>query len=374
MKGQPVQPSFTFLIESSPSSIYRRITTGYRDALERRGHQVIYFDPTQYPDFEHALNHYIEILKSQTIDYFVIFDNSPLSSFYLKELNRFVFEESLAFLIFIHHDNIWSSFTTTELETGHHPLEAWRRTDNRSIHFCLEYSNFIDLKIMGFSHAHPIFHGSEFEKINPPETYTHDVSFVGHVLPGIGDVFERFEHLDYSHLIAADFWLRLASLDRKIAPSAVAYASRGGKVMGHPEFIQQRSLYQYTVSLLSTSFRGEILKRLATNFKIDIIGGDPGYLSGISTNRLLTKENISYHPPTDNYRKTQAVYSSSKINLNITGIQFDDAVVNRVIDAGSSGGFILTDRRTDLSKITTVSEAISYQTIDELLMRRFNTT
>lgn len=103
-----------------------------------------------------------------------------------------------------------------------------------------------------------------------------------------------------------------------------------------------------------------------SNFNLAIVGGDPGYLSGLSAERKIESETITYYPPVVEYASTQNLYANCKINLNITSIQFDDAVVNRVIDVASVGGFILTDWKPDLCKLTSVSEQISYRSIEEL--------
>jgi SAM-dependent methyltransferase len=81
---------------------------------------------------------------------------------------------------------------------------------------------------------------------------------------------------------------------------------------------------------------------------------------------MIKNKNLSYYPPTNNYQLSSQIYFKSRINLNITSLQFDTAVINRVIDIGASGGFVLTDWKCDLAKITSVSEEISYKTIDEL--------
>nr|WP_242016820.1 glycosyltransferase [Trichocoleus sp. FACHB-46] len=115
----------------------------------------------------------------------------------------------------------------------------------------------------------------------------------------------------------------------------------------------------------SPFFRGEIIKRIE-NINVHIFGGDPAYLSGLSLNRKIQKSNIFYHPVTKNYSDTKYIYANSKINLNITSLQFDDAVINRVVDVASVGGFILTDWKSELKSLTSVYEEISFRTIDEL--------
>jgi spore maturation protein CgeB len=355
-----------FLIESSPTPIYQRITSGYRVALEGCGNSVIYFNPSEYASFDEALEVLLKLAQSREIDYLLIFDNSPLIRFFLEQSNQFVFELFQSFLIFIHHDNIWSSFADHEIETGQHLLEGWERVKHRSMHFCIESNNFIDLRSMGFDSVYSIFHGSEFERIPPPESYTFDLSFVGHVLPGIDVVANSYSNLPFFHRIAADYWLRLISFDWEIEPSAMAYAQSQLKTNNNIQSIRNRSNYQYVASRLSLGFRGDLIKRINPTFPVHVVGGDPSYMEGRPANHFIDQKNVVYHAPTNSYAVTRNLYAGSKINLNITGIQFDHAVVNRVIDVSAAGGFILTDWKADLKKITSVSEEISYRTIEEL--------
>ncbi|MBW4578441.1 MAG: glycosyltransferase [Tildeniella nuda ZEHNDER 1965/U140] len=356
----------SFLIERSPTPIYQRITSNYRSALERCHHRVIYFNPSEYASFADALEALLKLAQSGEIEYLLIFDNSSLLRFFLEQSNCFTFELFQSFLIFIHHDNIWSSFADHEIETGKHLLEGWQRVKHRSIHFCIEYTNFIDLRSMGFERTYSIFHASEFERMPLPESYAFDLSFVGHILPGMDLVANSYSNLPFFHRIAADYWSRLIALDREIEPSAMAYAQFQLDVDDRLQEIRERSNYQYVVSCLSLCFRGEVIRRINPVFPINIIGGDPSYLKGLPMNYVIHQQNITYHAPTKDYTETRSLYTSTKINLNVTGIHFDRAVVNRVIDVGAAGGFILTDRKADLKKLTSVSKEISYRTIEEL--------
>ena len=268
-------------------------------------------------------------------------------------------------LIFIHHDDI-SNKLIQKYNFGS-TLKAWQRVKDRSIHFCIEYANFMDLRFMGFEQVYTIIHGSEFKWINSPKEKPYTVSFVGHVLPELGN---SFNLLPYSHLLQADFWNRLVNLDKKLKLSAVSFSNQLLNIDNSLDFPEQKSFYISTLNLVSPCFRGELLtrlvKRLTNNIDIDIFGGYPGYLHGTSSNKLIKSEHIKYHPSVTNYLETQYIYANSKINLNITSLQFDDAVVNRVIDVGAVGGFILTDWKPGLQNITSVHQEISYKTIDEL--------
>jgi spore maturation protein CgeB len=359
---QSLKAPFSFLIESSPVPIYQRITTAYQQALERHNQRVLYVEPDKFSDINEAFNYLAKVVQSDSIDYLLVFENSPLLKFYIQESDRFLFELSSASIIFIHYDNFWSSLTDPHL------LQAWHRVCDRSIHFCLEYANFLDLRAMGFEYVDLIKHGSEFELISPPEKYRHDLSFVGHILPDFKLILDPYQHLPFSHLIAADFWSRLVALDKQIDPSAVAFASANqpDQTAFEAEYIDRKCAYHSLISLMSPCFRGELIKRIDSQFKIAIVGGDPAYLHGLPYDRRIERETITYYPAVSNYTDTANLYAHSKINLNITSPQFDTAVNNRVIDVACVGGFILTDWKADLAQLTSVSEQISYRTIDEL--------
>jgi SAM-dependent methyltransferase len=99
---------------------------------------------------------------------------------------------------------------------------------------------------------------------------------------------------------------------------------------------------------------------------VSIIGGDTAYIHGLDRNLVINKENIKYYPPKHSDNEVQQIYQTSQINLNITSLQFDDAVINRVIDVAAVGGFVLTDWRSGLEVLTGVHREISYKSIEEL--------
>ncbi|MFB2977644.1 hypothetical protein [Microseira sp. BLCC-F43] len=100
---------FSFLLESSPTPIYQRITTGYRQALERQNHSVVYIESSRFSGFDEALNYFRNAIASQEIDDFIVFDNLTISTFYLSEIDGFLFNLFSNKIIFIHPDNLWSS-------------------------------------------------------------------------------------------------------------------------------------------------------------------------------------------------------------------------------------------------------------------------
>ena len=111
--------------------------------------------------------------------------------------------------------------------------------------------------------------------------------------------------------------------------------------------------------------RGQLVSSIKKS-RVDIFGGDLSY--GRIENPLLkiNQENIFYQPATVNYQDASVVYRSSKINLNISALQFDSALNNRFFDIILSGGFLLTDRRGDLNNLSAIANEITYESPEEL--------
>ncbi len=359
---QPEKP-LHFLMERPLTPIYERINRAFKDTLEELGHKVTYFDPSQFESYYQALSYFFEKITSQFIDSCIITSSSKLFYSYFQDAKVYLFELIEAQLIFIHHDDISHNFTWKG--NFYSTLQALLRVKDRSLHFCIENSNCLDLKSMGFEHVYPILHASEFKFINFPKEYSYTLSFVGHILPELGN---SFKVLPYAHLLESDFESRLVKLDKKLKPSAVSFANQMVNLDKSLDFFKEKFFYIAAMNLVSPCFRGELVARLISkldNLNLDIFGGDPSYLHGKPPTRIINNKNIKYHDST-NYCETQYVYANSKINLNITALQFDDAVVNRVIDVGAVGGFILTDWKPGLQNLTSVYKEISYTTIDEL--------
>lgn len=357
------EQKYTFLIEHLSTPIYQRISQGFKNALEKQGHQVIYFDPSEYLNQDDALKKLLKLSENQNIDYCLILGNHGCFKSYCKFLEQYVFELFNFNLIFIHHDSIGYNFFVAENAFASY-FEAICRVNSRSWHFCIEQEDIIDLKLLGIQRVAHIFHASEFTKMATHNQYNYNISFVGHVLPGFEAIYKSKSNLAYLpafHHVSAGFWNRLINLDLKLKQSA----HNQYRCINNITAFQNKFEYIYLATLLNPSFRGEIINRLKAS-QIDIVGGDPGYMSEIMEKRCIQKSGVIYHPPTQDYTEAQSIYASSKINLNITSLQFDDAVVNRVIDVGAAGGFILTDWKSDLPRVTSVHEQIAYKTIEEL--------
>jgi len=348
--------TLTFLLETARTPIYRRIIASFQAALIEFGHRVLLVEPDAFESEADYLNH----IQSQPADYCLMTKPMGAISTYIEKAEAFAFELIEIPLIFIHHDSCFSHLNN--LQTIRQVIQAFQRVQHRSIHFCLEYGNFLDLRSLGIERVYSIPHASEFAASNRPDSASHDLSFVGHLWSSLGS---NLENLPCSYRLRADFWQRLVQFDYRIEASALAFAQQlSVEQPTELERLAGKSLYISLMHLHSHYFRGEVIRRLEA--EVDIFGGDPSYLHGVEPTRQIQQPNVKYHPPTASYSDARDLYAGSKINLNITSLQFDQAVINRVIDVAAAGGFVLTDWKADLPKLTSVAEQISYRSLEEL--------
>ena len=111
--------------------------------------------------------------------------------------------------------------------------------------------------------------------------------------------------------------------------------------------------------------RGQLISTIK-NHRVDIFGGDLSYGRINDPLLILQQNNIHYQPATQNYQDACGIYQSSRINLNISSLQFDTAVNNRVFDVVMAGGFILTDARDELTELIPLMQEVSFKTPEEL--------
>jgi SAM-dependent methyltransferase len=353
---------FSFWLDASHTPIYQRIVDNIERVLTSRGHKVIQATTEEQKD----VAAYLKRLRAEAPDYCIVTNPVSTLSLFLKEQQRYVFEIADTEILFIHHDNTFRPFYKTALVC--HKMEAYLRIKRRSCHFCIENYKLNDLRQLGLR-AHKLFHATEFNHGVEKMDFDFDMSFVGHFLPACSQVPEFFFNQERALELTRNYWERLAGMQSRIEPAAVTYAdslqaARGGKA-AFIDFLADKYHYLSDQTSATRSYRGEILSRI-TAARIDAFGGDPGYLNGGSNDRRIQSDTITYHPPTRDYQKTIEIYNRSRINLNISSLQFDEGLNNRIMDVGGAGGFLLTDYKEDLREITSVSEEISYRTIEEL--------
>ncbi len=81
----------------------------------------------------------------------------------------------------------------------------------------------------------------------------------------------------------------------------------------------------------------------------------------------FNKSNMKFHNNVAYGDELSEVFQSSKINLNISAMQLESSVNNRIFDVFASKGFLLTDYRKDIEKVfPKVWSEIIYKDIDDL--------
>jgi SAM-dependent methyltransferase len=352
-----IQP-YSFLLEESKIPIYERINSGLSGGLRSNGQNTKILSLADLKSTSARL----DAISTYEPDYVII--TTPFG-----ELNSFIFDKGVFFyelihsqLIFLHYENCYSTLSSLEEITG--KIDSYVRTNDISHHFCIEHRNYLDLKELGIDRVHQFNHATELAgNFKGGPTSPMDVSFVGHLLPPNSFDLQYFHQ---AHNLYTDFWSRVSNLSYHLEPRAHLYAKKfSAKTASITHYQAFKYFYLSGAHWLSPHFRGAVLETIQ-KFKIDIFGGDPAYLHGIKIVQRINRPYTEYHHPTSTLNDLCKVYSSSRINLNITSLQFDQAVINRVLDAGACGGFVLTDAKRSLSSLTSVAKEITYSSPEEL--------
>ena len=341
-------------LEKSRNLIYDRIVEELVVGFRKCGHECIVIDPA-------VVTSKVELLvQYNQCDWVIITNSSGLLS--LKWPQVHLFEEITAKVVFLHHD---APFNTRVLNDIQEKLDAFMRIKDRSVHFTVEKSDAEDFRRLGLT-AHIVSHINTlgFVPSESEPVCQRDVAFIGHAVPPFwSPVLFGTEHdNDYFN----SYLSRVTSLDHHIKNDfnrlkgidSLCDVQTTADISLKMQYIQHVHLY-------SQPHRGAVLEKVCGH-DLHIYGGDPSWVHGIEQSRFLNNANITYHKPVFERDQVIDIFSTSKINVNITSLQFDTAVINRVMDCAAAGGFILTDRKDQLYELTSVADEISYRTIDEL--------
>lgn len=342
-----------FGLERSRNRIYDRIVLELAEGLNAFGHHCVIVQPSHIKSVAELYNIYARC------DWVVVTNNSCLLS--QKIGGAFLFEQIPARIIFLHHDAL--SHVSNEYPEILEKVEAMMRIKDRSVHFTIEEGDRVALNDLGIA-CHSISHmntlGQPYLKSSCQEG-RRGVSFIGHAIPPINAILSfgqndrqyfdsyraRFEN--FEHSLRDDFAKSRA--DANVPLDAAALSSR----------IQYLQFANYYTLFL----RGGVLQELR-GCNVDLYGGDPAWMHGVDESRSFTSSHISSHKPVFDRNEVGNIFNSSAINLNITSLQFDSAMINRVIDCVAAGGFMLTDRKEQLYELTSCADDIGYSTVDEL--------
>jgi hypothetical protein len=351
-----------FIIESSPVPIYNRIATAFAKTLMEFGHTVHFIDASGFSEAD-----FVNTINSIEIDYYISTNELNVIQKKSRMDEEYLFEKVLANVIFVHHDNLFSAFQDINYIAS--KLESLAHISHRSHHFCLEASNIDLLKASGISRAYKINHASEFNAQPSNTTPQWGVTFIGHLMSSLNlypanDIavgnhlqvmaWNRFSHSSY----AAQPHIRKLARDPYILSSLGPDASKN--IFATEQFLMAG------LNKFSSPMRGQLISSIKSK-RVDIFGGDLSYGRIHDPLLILQQSNIHYQPATQDYQDASGIYQTSRINLNISSLQFDSAVNNRVFDIVCSGGFVLTDRRHELSDICSFADEISFETPEEMV-------
>lgn len=350
-----------FIIESSSVPIYNRIATAFAKTLMKFGHTVHFIDASGFNETD-----FVNTINDIEIDYYISTNELNVVQKQSKLDDSFLFEKIKTKIIFIHHDNLFSAFHSISFISK--KLEALKKISQRSYHFCLEASNVDLLKAAGIPNAAKINHASEFTA-TPIETQSQwGVTFIGHLMSSLNlypadsvpsgqhlqvMAWNRFSQSSYAVQTDIENLVRDPYLLASLGPDA------------DKNLLATQQFLMAGLNKFSSPLRGQLISTIK-NHRVDIFGGDLSYGRIKDPLLVLQQSNVHYQPATQNYQDACGIYQSSRINLNISSLQFDSAVNNRIFDVVLSGGFVLTDKRSDLIDICSFSSEICFETPEEM--------
>jgi hypothetical protein len=350
-----------FVIESSTTPIYNRIALSIVSTFKKLGHEVYFIDPTNFNNetFTNAIN-------SIEFDYYISTNDNNFINNFDPTTGKYLIENIKKNIVSIHHDSSFYKPSSIQEIQGY--LEVLRHHSDHIFHFFIEKSNKINFENFGIKNCFEIKHASEFTpKSSVIRDFQHDISFVGHLMSGLSAY--PTESLQAGHHILSLAWQRASQATFQIQPAIWA-------LLNNPFFktkfsttnLQSLAVFQFLmheVNKLSMAYRGELLGKI-NDFSIAIYGGDPSYGKFDNPLMRIKKDNIQYFPATTDYRLTQSIYQRSKINVNLSSLQFDTAINNRIIDIVMSGGFVVTDKRSSLIEACPATSEVSFDSPEEM--------
>jgi hypothetical protein len=380
------------VLEQSLTPIYQRLIAGLSRALVRAGHRVSLLDPTDFiagsftgfpdgpPDGSPpgsltrlALGRVNEVglrrcllmdrLDRLEADALIIVSPISLLAGFDLERGTFIYEQVSTPLVFLHYEDCLGTHPSRQrIEAA---LGSFIAIAGRSHHFCLEPRNGQELGQLGLATSPLLAIGEGPYEPPAGAPLRRDVCFIGHVHPGFD---WNDQPPELAKELQAELRRRLQQFDHPLEPATLAYAQRCcGPGASALQQLAAKAYYRSLVHCHSLQFRGEVLQGLGERH-LDLYGPEAERLCANwpAPNPAPAVGQRRGHGETTSVAASAAVYRSSLISLNITALQFDQAVSNRVLDVAAAGGFPLTDWKAELGAITAVAEAISYRSLEEL--------
>lgn len=333
-----------FLIESSKTPIYNRIAMEIAKGLVEFGHEVIRIDAN-----ESTANDFTKTINKLPADYYIVTNDYNYITRKKTDGKGFLLDEINHKMIFIHHDS--SFYKPGEMEEIDSYLSSLIHFKDKIYHFFIEASNIYKFQKIGIEKCFPLLHASEFKPgLNFNKQFSYDISFVGHLMSGLKNY--PTETLVMGQHMNSFAWGRFSSSKFPIQKEISRLTEDWILYCNEKNInIHRLSIYQFLmheITKLSAAYRGELLSTVK-NHQVSIIGGDLSYGRINDPLLKLNQDNIIYHPATSDYSQSQSIYETSKISINISSLQFDTAINNRIVDIVMAGGFLISDNRSELS-------------------------
>ena len=350
-----------FILESSQVPIYDRIAQAFAKALIQSGHNVYFIDTSEFIESD-----FTRIINSIEFDYYLSTNELNFIQRKSEFDEQFIFEKVNIKIAFIHHDNLFSAFNSLSFIVD--KIGALSRINNRSIHFCIEKSNVEMLKLSGIENSYKINHASEFTKTLDYNSERWGVTFIGHFMSSLN--LYPAESITGGHHLKAMAWNRFCKSSYAIQPAIknLVRDSYFKTSAGLENFDNYLAAEQYLIAglnKLSSPMRGQLISTIKKQ-PVNIFGGDLSYGRLSDPLLILKQDNIYYNSATSDYQYSNIIYQSSRINLNISSLQFDTAINNRIVDVAISGGFLLTDKRAGLEELIPFYDDITYESPEEM--------
>lgn len=351
--------TFVAYLEGATTPIYNRIATAMGRELIRHGCKVFLIQPSGF----NAVT-YRDFLSAQSSCVYISNASSGIFQSQSPWDEKFFFEYFPGRLVFLHQDIILGGASVVK---GIDKLRAWQRVAHRSLHLCIESANVKELQCLGIENVMLVPHATEIIPRKPTcDDFHHKTSFVGHVTPSQYRVPGSSTQLQL--LIDSAYTRRMADFGCDLDPIINEYVEQ---LIGKDD-AGELSLFKIAyshwirsqISNQSMAFRGWCLENSNIQF-ISIFGGDPAYLHGITRKLKIERGGLQYYDAVYDPEVTERIFNKSIVSVNISSMQFDSAVVNRVHDVYMSGGLCLTDFRSGLSGLTSHWNEISFRTLDE---------
>jgi hypothetical protein len=284
------------------------------------------------------------------------------------EKQIFPFELLENFMIVIHHD---TSGVTDQVLYHQKLLDTYKLKHRSTIHFMIEHELVVPYRRYGITHTYPINHCTEFNKpSDPSENQARSVTFIGHLTNRMETI--PTSHLSDPHRLLSAAYARLSDcqvsikdflVSSKLATTNV-YGSKGQTLADRNALLPGLIADLHAINYFSSPIRGNFISSLTA--PITIIGGDLSYGRSNASYYKIDQSNITYQSSTSDYATAEDLYNQSLFTINVTSLQFDFAVNNRVVDAIMSGCLPITDYRPGLESITTESQRFAYNSLNDL--------